>query len=256
MGRVQDKIAIVTGAARGIGEAVATMLAREGAQVFVTDLDAAAGESCVQTIRAGGGQAEFLSHDVTREQDWERVTAQVLERCGRLDVLVNNAGIGSESNAEQMPLEEWRRVMAVNLDSVYFGTRFAIGAMRRGGGGSIVNIASVEAMVGHPQAAAYNAAKGGVRTYTKSAALHCARDGTGIRVNSVHPGFVRTPMLDSYLAQTGDPEALLQALVQLHPLGRLGRPEDVAWGVLYLASDESRWVTGSELVIDGGFLAQ
>ncbi|MFG1378743.1 glucose 1-dehydrogenase [Xanthobacter autotrophicus] len=252
MGRVENKVAVVTGGAGGIGAASARMLAAHGATVVVTDL--------AETPEAGGeetGAALYLRQDVAREEDWEGLAASVLDRFGRFDILVNNAGMGLRRSIEDTTLAEWRRVQEVNLDSVFLGTRHGIAAMRQAGnGGSIINICSIEGLVGDPGLAAYNASKGGVRLLTKSAALHCGRSGYGIRVNSIHPGYIWTAMVAKSTAAQPDPDAHLQRLVKLHPIGRLGEPDDVAYGVLYLASDESRFVTGSELVIDGGYTAQ
>ena len=259
-GRVQDKVAIVTGAASGIGAATARLLAREGAQVVLTDLNTAEGEAVAASIRAAGAEALFLEHDAADEAAWERVIAATLTRFGRLDVLVNNAGIaGSGSPPDEQSLEDWRRLMAVNLDGVFLGTKHAIRAMKRNQpkpGGSIVNISSILGLVGGTRSGAYTASKGGVRLYTKSAALACAREGIGIRVNSVHPGYIRTPLVEASFAQRGDPEEVLRKTEALHPIGHLGEPKDIAYGILYLASDEAKFVTGAELVIDGGYTAQ
>lgn len=256
MGRLRGEVAIVTGAARGIGEATSRLLALEGAMVVLTDLDEQAGQTATEAIRAQGGQVSFMRHDVASERQWDAVMEHTYGTFGALDVLVNNAGMGLTANVEETTLEQWHKVMSVNLDGVFLGTRAAIGLMKRHDGGSIINISSIEGLVGEPDLAAYNASKGGVRLFTKSAALHCARAGYRIRVNSVHPGYVRTAMVEQALRARGDPDEGLRALERRHPVGHLGRPEDVAHGVIYLASDESRFVTGSELVIDGGYTAQ
>jgi NAD(P)-dependent dehydrogenase (short-subunit alcohol dehydrogenase family) len=259
-GRVQDKVALITGAASGIGAATARLLAREGARLALADLDAARGEAVAAAIRAGGAEALFLEHDVTDEAAWERVIAATLARFGRLDVLVNNAGIGGPARPpDEQGLEDWRRVMAVNLDGVFLGTKHAIRAMKRNRpkpGGSIVNLSSILGLVGGTRSGAYTASKGGVRLYTKSAALACAREGNGVRVNSVHPGYIWTPLVEHAFAQLEDPEEMRRKTEALHPIGRLGEPEDIAYGILYLASDEAKFVTGAELVIDGGYTAQ
>jgi Dehydrogenases with different specificities (related to short-chain alcohol dehydrogenases) len=184
------------------------------------------------------------------------VIHETLARFRRLDVVVNNAGVALAKNVEYTTLQEWRWLLSINLDGVFLGTRFGIVAMREARSGSIINLSSIEGLVGDANLAAYNASKGGVRLFTKSAALHCARSGYNIRVNSVHPGYVLTPMVEGYAESSGDAEAARKALVALHPLGRLGEPDEIAYGVLYLASDESKFVTGSELVIDGGYTAQ
>jgi NAD(P)-dependent dehydrogenase (short-subunit alcohol dehydrogenase family) len=181
--------------------------------------------------------------------------ASVASRFGPLDILVNNAGVALSASIEDTSLEQWRWLMGVNLDGVFLGTRYAIAAMKNRGG-SIINLSSIEGLIGDPNLAAYNASKGGVRLLTKSAALHCAKAGYKIRVNSVHPGYIRTPMVEGYVAAQADPEAASVAIAAAHPLGHIGEPNDIAYGVLYLASDESKFVTGAELVIDGGYTAQ
>ncbi len=258
MNRIQDKVAIVTGAALGLGEASARMLAREGAKVVLTDIKDAEGEQAAKTITDAGGQAIYLNHDVADEGAWQRVVASTMERFGRLDVLVNNAGVGLGGPPEEETLERWRRLMSINLDGVFLGTKHAILAMKRvrPKGGSIINVSSIEGLVGDPNLGAYNASKGGVRLYTKSVALYCAKQGLGIRVNSIHPGYIWTPMVESYLRDHGGVEPGRKALDAVHPIGHIGEPDDIAYGVLYLASDESKFVTGTELVIDGGYTAQ
>lgn len=256
MDRVKGKVALVTGGALGLGEAAAALMAREGASVVVTDVNVAAGRQSVESIEAAGGDALFLQHDVSSEYDWQRVIHETITRFARLDVVVNNAGVGLVKDIEHTTLQQWRWLMSINLDGVFLGTRFGIVAMKGARRGSIINISSIEGLVGDPNIAAYNASKGGVRLLTKSAALYCARSGYNIRVNSVHPGYVVTPMVESYLSGSADHEAARRALEALHPLGRLGEPDDIAYGILYLASDESSFVTGAELVIDGGYTAQ
>jgi len=256
--RVQDKVAIVTGAALGLGEASARMLGREGAKVVLTDIKDEEGERAAQMIREAGGEAIYLHHDVADESAWQRVIQTTLDRFGRLDVLVNNAGVGWGGAPEEETLERWRRLMSVNLDGVFLGTKHAILTMKRipSRGGSIINLSSIEGLVGDPNLGAYNASKGGVRLYTKSVALYCAKQGLGIRVNSIHPGYIWTPMVENYLREHGGVEEGRTALDALHPVGHVGEPDDIAYGVLYLASDESKFVTGTELVIDGGYTAQ
>ncbi len=257
MNRVTGKIAIVTGAASGIGRASAELLAREGATVVMTDIDREQGAQVLDELGGAELSVDFLAQDAASEDDWRQVMEHTVSRYGRLDVLVNNAGIAIVNNVEDTSLEEWRRTQAVNLDGVFLGTRHAIERMKPNGG-SIINISSIEGMVGEPLAAAYNASKGGVRIFTKSAALHCARSGYNIRVNSVHPGFTMTNMIAGALA-TMTPKAAADfqtRTVDKIPMGRIGEPLDIAQGVLYLASDEAKYVTGSELVIDGGYLAQ
>jgi len=257
MNRLQGKVAVVTGAALGIGAAVARKLAEEGASVLLTDLKESEGTSLAAEL---GGSAMFLRHDVTQEEQWEAVMGQALDRFGHVDVLVNNAGVGFGSAPEDQTLDDWHKLMRVNLDAVFLGTKHAIRAMKKakpaGAGGSIINMSSIEGLVGDPTLGAYNASKGGVRLYTKSVALYCAQNRLGIRVNSVHPGYILTPMVENAIAAASSPDAMRQHLVGLHPVGHLGEPDDIAWGVVYLASDESKFVTGSELVIDGGYTAQ
>jgi NAD(P)-dependent dehydrogenase (short-subunit alcohol dehydrogenase family) len=256
VGRVEGKVAIVTGGALGIGKACAQVLAKEGAKVVLTDIKEAEGRALAEEITAAGGQALFVRQDVAQEAEWQQVIAATLQAYGRLDIVVNNAGIGTSVNIEEETLAGWRRLMSINLDAVFLGTQYAIKAMKSSGGGSIVNISSIEGIVGDPSIAAYNASKGGVRLLTKSAALYCAKGGLHIRVNSVHPGYILTPMIEEAAAASPDGAAMYKYLESLHPVGHLGEPEDIAYGVLYLASDESKFVTGSELVIDGGYTAQ
>jgi len=255
-GRVQGKVALVTGGALGIGAACCELLAREGARVVATDVKEKEGEAVVARIKAAGGEAVFMAHDVANEDDWKRVIAETLRLYGRLDILVNNAGVGVGAPAETETLKQWRWLMSINLDGVFLGTKHAIGAMKAGGGGSIINMSSIEGLVGDANLAAYNASKGGVRLFTKSAALYCAKARYNIRVNSVHPGYIWTPMVSNYAEASGDAAAVRKYLEGLHPVGHLGEPDDVAYGVLYLAADESKFMTGAELVIDGGYTAQ
>ena len=253
-GRVASKIAIVSGAAAGIGRASALRLAEEGAKVCVSDIDEAGGKESVALIHAVGGEACFMPLDVTKEADWRRVIDATVAQFGGLDILVNNAGIAFAAGIEETTTEQWRRIMAVNVDSVFFGCKLAIPAMRESGGngGAIVNMSSILGLVGSPVQAAYNATKGAVRLFTKGVALECAEAGWNIRVNSVHPAYIRTPMLERYAETWGSLESGLAALGNLHPLRRVGEAEEVANAVLYLASDEAIFVTGTELVIDGG----
>lgn len=254
MNRLQNKVALVTGGALGLGRATALLLAREGATVVVTDMREADGANTVVEIEKAGGTACFFQHNVTVEEDWIKVIEGTIAKYGKLDVVVNNAGIAIPGNAEDVSFADWHKVINVNLDGVFLGTKHAIHGIKQGKtGGSIINLSSIEGLMGDPNLAAYNASKGGVRLLTKSAALHCAKTGTGIRVNSVHPGFVWTPMVEG---GPGDAEARRKALIALHPVGHLGEPDDIGWGVVYLASDEAKFITGSELVIDGGYTAQ
>ncbi|CAN5842168.1 glucose 1-dehydrogenase [soil metagenome] len=256
MNRVKDKVAIVTGGALGLGRSDSLLLAREGAAVVVTDVLEKEGGEVVEQIKSEGGQAMFVKHDVGSEQDWLRVMELTKRTYDRLDVVVNNAGVGVSGTAEDTTLEDWHKVLRVNLDGVFLGTKHAILAMKGKRSGSIINLSSIEGLVGDPTLAAYNASKGGVRLLTKSAALHCGKSGYGIRVNSIHPGYIWTPMVESILRAQGDVAAGRSALDKLHPIGHIGEPDDIGWGVVFLASDESKFMTGSELVIDGGYTAQ
>lgn len=257
MGRVEGKIALITGGARGLGEATGQVMALEGATVILTDVLDAEGEAVAKEITAKGGKATYLHQDVTEEATWAEITTQIVAEHGRLDIVVNNAGIVLDANVEDTTLEGWRRVNSINSEAVFLGTREAIRVMKAQDprGGSIVNLSSIAGLIGIDNLAAYNASKGAVRLFTKSAALHVAKAGYGIRVNSVHPSYTWTPMVQQLGDNTGDRDAFYQALASMHPLGRPGEPMDIAYGVLYLASDEARWVTGSELVIDGGITA-
>ena len=253
--RLEGKVAIVTGAASGMGAATARRFAREGAKVVITDLKEAEGAILSDQINNAGGEAVFVRHDVAQEADWKAVTATALRRFGRLDVLVNNAGVALAGGVAETSLEQWRWLMSINLDGVFLGVKYAVEAMKVGGG-SIINLSSIEGLIGDPNLAAYNASKGGVRLLTKSAALDCARRGYRIRVNSIHPGYIWTPMVEEFLNGFQDGKERRAALDALHPIGHMGDPEDIANGILYLASDESKFMTGSELVIDGGYTAQ
>lgn len=252
--RVSGKVALVTGAANGIGKACATLLAHQGARVVVTDIDEMGGIACAREL-AAFEEGLFFRHDAASEADWVRIIERVRIQFGRLDIVVNNAGIGARGTPESTTLEAWQQTMRINAESVFLGVKYAIEAMKERGG-SIVNISSVLGLVGDPGAMAYSASKGAVRLLTKSAALYCARRGYNIRVNSVHPGFIDTEMVREIIESARDPEAARTHSAHAAPLGRMGEPLDVAYGVLYLASDESKFVTGSELVIDGGTTAQ
>lgn len=249
--RLAGKVALISGGARGMGAVEARLFAKEGAKVVIGDILEAQGRSVEAEIKAAGGEAVFVRLDVTHEADWQHAVATAVERFGKLDILVNNAGISGRGRVEAVTLEEWNRVMDVNSTGVFLGTKTAIPAMRQAGGGSIINISSQLGLVGTDNSSPqYQASKGSVRLLSKAAASQYASEG--IRVNSVHPGPIETPMTE---ARRADPEQF-QLLLSRIPLGRYGKPEDVAYGVLYLASDESSFVTGSELVIDGGWTAQ
>jgi 3(or 17)beta-hydroxysteroid dehydrogenase len=249
--RLKEKVALISGGARGMGAVEARLFAKEGAKVAIGDILEDEGRKLEAEINATGGEALFVRLDVAREGDWQKAVEAVLGRFGKLDILVNNAGISGRGRVEDTPVEEWDRVMEVNAKGVFLGTKVAIPAMRRSGGGSIINISSQLGLVGTDHSSPqYQASKGAVRLLTKATAIQYAKEG--IRANSVHPGPIVTPMTE---AARADPERYKIMLSRI-PLGCYGQPEDVAYGVLYLASDESRWVTGSELVIDGGWTAQ
>lgn len=267
MDRLSGKVALVTGAAGGIGRATALSLCKHGASVVVTDLDAGAVETLAAEIRGAGGRALAMRHDSSAEDDWKQVMQKVLLTFGHLDVLVNNAGVGLSKSFLDFSLSDWRSVMRVNLDGVFLGSRFGIEAMRtlptrrRQSAGSIINVSSVLGIVGLPESAAYCASKGAIRLLTKAIAVESAVKGWGVRVNSIHPAFVWTALVQDVVEkvarQLGSTvEKQRNALLDMHPLGRFCSVEDVASGVIYLASDDSSFVTGTELVIDGGFTAR
>ncbi|MEO1582631.1 MAG: SDR family oxidoreductase [Pseudomonadota bacterium] len=254
MGRVANKIALVTGAAQGLGEAIAHKLADEGAIVIATDINEPGAAETAAAINARfAGQAHSLKHDVTSLDEWTAAVG-LAERLGGLNILVNNAGVGSIGNVVDETLERWRMVHAVDLDSVFFGCKVALPLMERSGPGSIINISSIAGIIAGHNYAAYNSAKAAVCHLSKSIALDCARRQTGIRCNSVHPVFIDTPILDG-MSGRNERGVLLQKLGQQIPIGKVGEPDDVAFAVLYLASDESKFVTGSELRVDGGISA-
>jgi NAD(P)-dependent dehydrogenase (short-subunit alcohol dehydrogenase family) len=259
-GRVEGKIALITGGAQGLGEAAARMLAREGARVAITDVNIDGARNVARSINeTRKGAAIAIAHDVTQEGDWTRAFEETEMAFGGLHVLVNNAGIGLTKDLLDISLEEWRRVHAIDLDGVFLGCKHAIPLMEKtvkasGLGGSIVNISSISGIIAGHNMAAYNSAKAGVRHLSKSVALYCARRGHGIRSNSVHPVFIATPILDGLVQRYGREEAYAKLARQV-PLGRIGEPNDIAYAVLYLASDESKFVTGAELKVDGGISA-
>ncbi len=251
MSRVEGKVAIVTGGAHGIGRATARMLAEEGASVAVTDVDDTAGQETVRQIVEADGVAAFFDHDVTSEADWVRVVDEVEETYGVPDVLVNNAGIYHIEPISETSVEDWKALMDVNVTGVFLGLKHCTPPMAEAGRGSVINLSSVAGLVGVANHACYGASKGAVRTMTKDAAIELAEDG--VRVNSVHPAYIDTQMAD-YGAEVQD--ATKEDLDAMHPLGHMGEPDDVAYAVLYLASEESKFMTGAELVLDGGFTAQ
>ena len=255
MNRVEGKTALITGAASGLGEGCALLLAKEGAKIVVADIDDGRGHKVVEKIQNENREAKFVKLDVSKEKDWESAIKTTTSEFQKLDVLVNNAGIQYIKEVEDIPLEDWRRFMSICMDGVFLGTKHAIRAMRKTGGGSIINMSSVVGIVGTiDNTSAYCAAKGAIRAFTKAVALECSKAGRNynIRVNSVHPGAVETPMVADMLQD----KTIRETLENVHPIGRLGKPIDIAYGVLYLASDESRMVTGSEMVINGGWIAR
>lgn len=255
MGRVAGKVAIVTGGALGIGQATCLLLAQEGAKVAVTDLLDREGQTVVDEITRSAGTARFWHMDVSQEAEVRQAVAAIHKTFGKIDILVNNAGIAGVSKpTHEITEEEWDQVMAVNVKGVFFCTKHVIPYMLAAGGGSIINLSSIYGIISAPDVPPYHASKSAVRSMTKTDALIYGKDK--IRVNSVHPGFVWTPMVENYLKSQGDVAAGRKFLDGLHPLGHVGKPDDVAYGILYLASDESKFVTGSELVIDGGYTAR
>lgn len=245
-GRVVGKVALITGAASGLGKAAATLMVREGARVMLADINESAGRAVAEAIGPG---AEFTKLDVTSEEQWRAAIARTFELFGSLSILVNNAGISPHDTIEDAELEGWRHIHAVNVESVFLGCKHAIAPMAAGGG-SIVNMSSIAGIRGVADYASYGSSKAGVRNLTKSVALHCAQKGYNIRCNSVHPGSIDTPILDADKAKHG--QAAVTMREKAIPMHRLGRPEEVAYAVLFLASDEASYITGAELVVDGG----
>ena len=259
-GKLAGRVACITGAASGIGRAAAELFAREGAIVVATDVQAEAGRALAEALERAGRTALFLAHDVSDEAAWIGVIAAIRQRFGRLDVLVNNAGIGLSGPVTEMTLADWRRMGAVNLDGTFLGVKHGLPLMREGArGGSVINVSSIAGIKPSANASGYSATKGAVRMFTKSVALECAGAKDGIRVNSVHPGIVETAIWDSLIGTTADGAndrpraATLDALATRSiPAGRLGTVDEIAQAILWLASDDSSYVTGAELVIDGG----
>lgn len=263
---VKDKVALVTGAAKGIGAACAEILAQNGATVIVSDISQEEAQAVVDNIVNSGGSAEFMALDVTQEDQWQRVINETVERHGGLDVLVNNAGIAVVHTLLETSLEEWRRVHEVNLDSVFLGTKYAVDVMRPDGksgrGGSIINLSSVGGIIGAGGLTSYCSTKGGVRLFSKSVAVECGQHGYNVRVNSVHPGNTLTPMFKKELEDMRDQgvvesiDEAMQFYMDMQVLQEIGQPQDIASAVLFLASDAAKFVTGAEFVVDGGLTAQ
>ena len=249
--RLENKVALISGGARGIGASIAGLFASEGAKIIIGDVLEEQGRRTAANINESGGDCFFIRLDVTNESDWERAVGEAVTRFGKLQILVNNAGISARGNVEETSAADWTRTMDINVKGAFLGTKQVIPSMRAGGGGSIVNISSGAGIAPQPgTSGAYAASKGAVRIFSKSTAVQYAQDN--IRCNSVHPGPIETDMLRATRSDT----SALEAMMGRVPLGRFGRPEEIAYGVLYLASDESSFVTGSELVIDGGRTAQ
>lgn len=250
MARMQGKVALVTGAASGIGRATCEVLAREGACVIVADVNQAGGEETA--ARIGPAQAQYQYLDVADEQSWIDAFAAAIDRFGKVNILANVAGIGSSGDFETTTLGDWNRMIAVNLTGVFLGCKHGVGAIARSGeAGAIVNVASVGAHIAGPDIVAYCASKGGVRMLTKGVAMHCAGKGLPIRANSINPTFVDSEMLDPIAAMFGNRDAMRASMARQIPIGRMARPVDIANGVLFLASDEAAMVSGTELFIDG-----
>lgn len=256
MDRIKNKTVIVTGGALGIGKAACIRLAEEGGRVAVTDLKEEEGNQVVAEITENGGEAAFWKLDVSSEKDVKRVFSEIHDRWNSIDVLVSNAGIaGANKPTDELTEEEWDAVMAVNVKGVFFCTKHAIPYMREASGGSIINLSSIYGIIGAPDIPPYHASKGAVRLMTKTDALLYADDD--IRVNSIHPGYIWTPLVEELgKASEEGVEAFRKQLDSLHPIGHVGEPDDIAWGIVYLASDEAKFLTGSELVIDGGYTAR
>lgn len=256
MKRVEGKVSIVTGGALGIGRATCLLLAKEGSKVAVTDILDNEGQKVVSEIKKMGGVAKFWHLDTTKEQEVEKVFADIAKEFGKINVLVNNAGIaGVNKPTHEITEAEWEKVINVNVKGVFFCTKHAIPYMKKVGGGSIINLSSIYGLVSAPDIPPYHASKGAVRLMAKTDALLYAKDN--IRVNSVHPGYIWTPLVEDLGKRSPQGvEAFRRQLDSLHPIGHVGEPNDIAYGILYLASDESKFVTGSELVIDGGYTAR
>ena len=253
-GRLEGRVALITGAGKGLGAAMARGMAAEGAPVALSDIEEEGGKALAAELEAGGAETMFITLDTTKEADWEAAIPAVIDRFGGLDILVNNAGVVIVEPVDAISVESWQKTMSVNLDGVFLGTKHGMAAMRAGG--SIINLSSIMGFTSIPALSAYSASKGAVRLFTKAAALDGAKDERRIRVNSIHPGYIHTEMMeDTCYRDYGSLEAGLAALAKQHPIGRVGKPEDIANGVIFLASEESSFITGTELVIDGGYLA-
>ncbi|CAM4069207.1 glucose 1-dehydrogenase [Vreelandella rituensis] len=254
--RVENKVVLITGGVFGIGRAISLLLAREGAKVAVTDIQDEEGKKVVEEIKNAGGTAEYWHLDTSSEEQVKKVFSEVVDTFGNLNVLVNNAGVsGPNKPTHEVTAEEWNDLMAINVNGVFFCTKHAIPSMQKAGQGSIINLSSIYGIVGAADLPPYHASKGAVRVMSKNDALFYAKNN--IRVNSIHPGFIWTPLVENLGKQSPEGvEAFRKQLDELHPIGHVGEPDDIAYGTLYLASDESKFVTGSELLIDGGYLSR
>lgn len=260
MERVKGKVAIITGAAQGLGKADAVLLAKEGAKVVITDILEEIGRETAQEINASGGEAVFMKLDVSNESEWIEVVEKTMARFGRLNILVNNAGIIFFKKIKDTPLEMWHKLMSINLDGVFLGTKHVIGAMRQSGGGSIINISSVNGYITEPLSTAYSTSKGAIRLFTKASAIEFSKAGYNynIRVNAILPGRIKTEKSEQIDRDMPKDDEEIRGLPSVsglrgYPIGRIGEPIDVARGVLFLASDDSSFITGQELIIDGGW---
>ncbi|GAB6173495.1 glucose 1-dehydrogenase [Paradesulfitobacterium aromaticivorans] len=258
MDRLQNKVALITGGALGIGEADAKLFAKEGAKVIVADINETEGRRVAKDIVAQGGEAIFLKLDISKEEEWQQVIKESLNKFGKLNILVNNAGVSLGKDIEQTTLADWNWLMGINATGVFLGTKYGINAMKDNGENcSIINRSSIDGQIAEAGLFAYCASKGAVTVMTKSAALSCGEKGYKIRVNSVHPGYVHTALTEKEAEDSGmSAEEYFEKVGKMHPIGYIGKPIDIAFADLYLASDESIFVTGSELTIDGGWTAQ
>jgi 3(or 17)beta-hydroxysteroid dehydrogenase len=252
--RLKGKVALITGGASGLGANAAILMAQEGASIVVADIAADRGKAVADKLGSAG---HFVKLDVTSEDNWKAAIRETVDKFGALHVLLNSAGIGLSKTVEEITLEEWRKVHAIDLDGVFLGCKHGVAEIKKHTsrlGGSVINISSISGIIAGANMAAYNSAKAGVRLLSKSVALHCAKSGYNIRCNSVHPTFIDTPILDKYRDRFGQ-DVMQQKLGRQVPIGRLGRPEEVGWALVFLASDESSFMTGSEVIIDGGISA-
>lgn len=251
--RLENKVALVTGGASGIGAAISSRFVQEGATVVIADVNDAQGSSLAQSL---GDRASFVALDVQHPQQWQHTIGHILSTHDQLDILVNNAGIAITGDVESCTLDDWQRTQSINNDGVFIGCQEAIKAMK-GKGGAIINVSSIEGIIGEPKLPAYNASKGAVRIFTKSAALHCAQKNYDIRINSLHPGYVNTPMVSQAISEFTETEAaeFKNRVLSNIPVKRMAQPEEIAAAALFLASDDASYMTGAELIIDGGYTA-